>query len=279
MTWPDITAIAVRAISICIVLEAAGLAIFHYGLRFDVGAIRRQGMWIAAAGALLAATQLLVEPVRLAGSFDGIFDPALTQFYLGSDAGTAGIVRIVGTLAVLFGFRSRQPWLALTGAALTCLSFTFMGHTVTRGERFLVAPLLLTHIVIISFWFGSLRALRRTDDAGHSDIADVLERFSRIASIAVPILLAAGLGLAVSLLPSFAALFTPYGLMIIAKMSGFAVLITMASINRWRLLPRILAGDGSAIAVFQRIAGAEWLIMVALIFVTVTVTSLFSPDM
>ena len=35
---------------------------------------------------------------------------------------------------------------------------------------------------------------------------------------------------------------------------------------------------GSAVIAFQRIAGAEWLIMVALIFVTVTVTSLFSPD-
>jgi putative copper export protein len=242
-------------------------------------AIRRQGMWIAATGALLAAAQLLIEPARLAGSFDGIFDPALTQFYLGSDAGTAGIVRIVGMLAVLFGFRSRQPWLAIAGAALTCLSFTFMGHTVTRGERFLVAPLLLTHIVIIAFWFGSLRALRRTNDFGHADIAGVLERFSRVASIAVPILFAAGLGLAISLLSSLAALFTPYGLMILTKYSGFGVLMAMASINRWRLLPRIRAGDATAVTVFQRIAGAEWLIMVALIFVTVTVTSLFSPDM
>jgi putative copper export protein len=242
-------------------------------------AIRRQGMWIAATGALLAAAQLFIEPARLAGSFDGIFDPALTQFYLGSDAGTAGIVRIIGMLAVLFGFRSRHSWLAIAGAALTCLSFTFMGHTVTRGERFLVAPLLLTHIVIIAFWFGSLRALRRTNDFGHADIAGVLERFSRVASIAVPILFAAGLGLAISLLSSLAALFTPYGLMILTKYSGFGVLIAMASINRWRLLPRIRAGDATAVIAFQRIAGAEWLIMVALIFVTVTVTSLFSPDM
>ena len=66
--------------------------------------------------------------------------------------------------------------------------------------------------------------------------------------------------------------------MILTKYSGFGLLIAMASINRWRLLPRIRAGNESAIALFQRIAGAEWRIMVALIFVTVTVTSLFSPD-
>lgn len=270
-----------RAISVVVVLEAAGRVFFVHGLQLNNGkhaeSIARGALILAVAAALLTIFQHVVAPARLAASFAGIFDSSLQDFYLRSDAGVAHGIRTGGMLALIIGLTTKSRWLAICGAVIACLSFTAMGHTITHSPRWVLFLLLSLHILLVAFWFGSLRPLRRTVDDDYVIAAECLEGFSQIASRIVPFILVAGIGLAVLMLGSFERLITPYGFLIIAKTTGFAFLIGLACFNRWRLLPQIRSGQSSAIAAFQRIARTEWLIIVLMIVATVSVTSLFSP--
>ena len=78
----------------------------------------------------------------------------------------------------------------------------------------------------------------------------MLEAILTIALLA----LIAGIGLAWGLLPSLAALATPYGAMLFAKVTGFVLLIAMAARNRNRLMPKIRSGNEAAAHSFRQIA-------------------------
>jgi putative copper export protein len=263
------------------VLEAAGLAIFLRVMKIDSGklgdALRRSALVLAIAGALLTLLQHVLAPARLAASFSGIVDISLQEYYLRSDAGIADAIRLSGMAAIALGITTRNRWLTLAGVLGACLSFAAMGHTASHSPRWLLASLLVLHVALIAFWFGSLRPLRRMVAADNKDATVRLEQFSGIATRFVPLIFIAGLGLAIALLDSFAALTTPYGLMIVAKVTGFTVLLGLASFNRWRLLPQIRSGQATASQAFRSIAAVEWFIIVTLIITTVSVTSLFSP--
>ena len=258
-------------------LDVAGAVLFAGALGSLDAARRRNLLWLAAAGAALTVVQHVLMTARLAASFDGIVDWSLQAFYLGSDAGAAHGIRLVGLLAILAGGYRRVYLPAAAGAVAVCLSFAAMGHTATHSLRWLLATCLAVHVLMIAFWFGSLRPLRSAAVPDPRSVAELLERFSRIAVVAVPVLFVAGIGLAVVLLGSFQALATPYGAMIVAKLTGFALLVGLASLNRWRLLPRIRSGEQAAIGVFRHVAAVEWLLIALVIATTVVMTSLFSP--
>lgn len=249
----------------------------HASDRKYAESLHNSALRLAIAAVLLTALQHLLGPARLAASFSGITDASLQSFFLQSDAGVAHSIRICGLLIIVAGVVMKSRAFAVTGAVIACLSFILMGHSTTYSPRWLLAPLLMLHVTIISFWFGSLRPLRRPVDEDHTVMAERLDHFSRIASRVVPAVVVAGLGLTLVLLESLADLTTPYGIMIIAKISGFTLLLALACLNRWRLLPGIRTGQTAAATSFRNIAAAEWLIIALLIITTVVVTSLFSP--
>jgi len=51
----------------------------------------------------------------------------------------------------------------------------------------------------------------------------------------------------------------------------------LAGLNKGRLGPRIARGEAGALPVFRRVVVAEWLLLVAVVAVTATMTDLFSP--
>ena len=118
--WPDFAAIAARAVSIVVVLEAAGIVLFLVALHAHIGthaeALRRSALRLALAGALLVIFQHAVAPIRLAASFAGIFDGSLHDFYFQSSAGIAHGIRLFGMLAIILGLKTRRRWLAVAGA-------------------------------------------------------------------------------------------------------------------------------------------------------------------
>ncbi len=62
----------------------------------------------------------------------------------------------------------------------------------------------------------------------------VTEAFSRLAAWIVPLLLLAGLVIAALLLPSLDAIWTSYGLLLLAKLGAFAALMLLGALNKWR---------------------------------------------
>jgi putative copper export protein len=281
---PDVVAIGLRALAFAAALSAAGTAIFVwlFGPSLDRSARRIRALTSATALAALplSVAYAIVEPVRLAGAWSGMLDASLHAVLLGSDFGTTTAVRILGLLTLLAG--SRRPGragdgLALAGALLIAVSFAFMGHTAADPERWLLAPLLVAHLVAIAFWFGALWPLAAV--ARHEEPAvagGVIGRFSGIAVQAVPAIFVAGVAMASLLLPDWSSLRTAYGFSLMAKVAGFSTLMALAALNRWRFGPGIARGERASVAAFRRTIAAEWLLIVGVVAVTAAMTALFA---
>jgi putative copper export protein len=168
---------------------------------------------------------------------------------------------------------------AVTGAVLVAVSFTLMGHTATNSRRGILAQLLLAHLLIVAFWFGALWPLCQiTLRESRERVARVVAVFSLAAFWLVPLILVAGVAMAVILLPDFAALRRPYGELLIAKVALFAVLLGCAALNKWRLGPGLGSGDPQAGRNFRRVVIAEYSIMVVVLAITAVMTTFFSPE-
>jgi putative copper export protein len=223
----------------------------------------------------------VLTPARMAGDFGSTFDPALESLLLQSNSGTAHIVRVVG-LAILLLSLDRasklNAWAACGGAVLALLSFALMGHTVIHPQRFVLAPLLLAHIGVAAVWFGALAGLYVAAREQGTASGPLVARFSAHASRAVPAIFVCGFLMSVLFIRSFAELATPYGAMVLGKSLGFAVLMALAAQNKWRLGPRLLAGDSGAVLALRRTIKAEWLLIAAVLVATAVMTSLYAPE-
>jgi putative copper resistance protein D len=282
----DALVIGLRAIVFVALFQAAGAALFLalYAPQTASATAERLRLVarIAALVALVAAVLLYVlTPARMAGDFGSTFDPSLESLLLRSSSGTAHIVRVIG-LAILLLSLDRanriNTWAGCAGAALALSSFALMGHTTIHPARFLLAPLLLVHVVVASVWLGALAGLYiAARDTGTAS-APLVARFSKHAGAAVPAIFVCGFLISVLFIRSFAELATPYGAMVLGKSLAFAVLMTLAAQNKWRLGPRLSAGDASAVPALLRTARAEWVLIAVVLVATAIVTSLYAPE-
>jgi putative copper export protein len=179
----------------------------------------------------------------------------------------------------LLGASVRGTIVALCGAVLAIGAFTLTGHTSVNVHRGALAVLLMLHLFVLAFWFGALwplciATLRETP----ARAADIIDRFTAVASWLVPVILLAGLVMAVLLLPSLSALSEPYGELLIAKVLGFALLMGLAAANKWRLGPALMSGTAQSGRRFRRSVAAEFVLIAAVLTITAVMTSFFSPE-
>jgi len=282
----DALVIGLRAIVFVALFQAAGAAFFLslYESQTTPAVADRLRLVarVAALVALVAAVlHYVLTPARMAGDFGSTFDPALESLLLRSSSGTAHIVRVVGLAILLLALdrASRiNTWAARIGAALALLSFALMGHTVIHPQRWILAPLLLVHVFVAAVWLGALAGLYiAARDTGTAS-APLVARFSRHAAAAVPAIFVCGFLISVLFIRSFDELATPYGAMVLGKSLGFAALMALAAHNKWRLAPRLSAGDASAAPALQRTVRAEWALIATVLVATAIVTSLYAPE-
>jgi putative copper export protein len=95
------------------------------------------------------------------------------------------------------------------------------------------------------------------------------------AAWVVPLILLAGIGLTAVLVPSLAVFRQPYGQLLLVKVSVFAVLMAMASLNKWRFGPACAEGDTAA---FKRIVVIEYVLICVVLAVTAAMTTFYSPE-
>jgi putative copper resistance protein D len=281
----DFIAVALRAAAFVAVMNAAGLglfrALFEHHLDRATRPIRRFSAWSAVGGLIAVAVHRGFEPARVTGSLDGVLDGSLHALLWSSDAGTTAAVQLLGLIVVLAGSMTSTASgraAGIVGAVLIASSFAFMGHTVTQEARWLLGPALIVHVLIVALWFGALWPLHwigRHEPL--SLVGVVVARFSAIAAWLVPMIFVAGLVLSVALLPSLAALLTPYGTLLFAKIAGFALLMGLAALNKWRYGPAIIAGDASAMRALGVSVRVEWVIITVVLVTAAIMTSLFAP--
>ncbi|MGH8208948.1 MAG: copper resistance D family protein, partial [Steroidobacteraceae bacterium] len=195
---------------------------------------------------------------------------------------TTASLRILGMAVVAaYGFRVTSPTAVgrTIGAIVAVLSLLLAGHTSTHAERWMLAPLLVFHLLVAAWWFGSLIPLAM---AVHSEspayARDLVDRFSATAGWLVPGLALAGLLMAVVITKGHYSVGDSYDLALTGKAVGFALLMGLAALNRWRLAPSLSSGRQLAVRAFTVSLTIEYLLISGVVVLTAAMTSLFSPE-
>ena len=289
MDGPDALSAALRAVSFTLLLNAAGIPIFlaAFGrlMPRSLPDVRKLGWALAISAMVFVAAHQALEAARMAGEMNGVLDPAMQKMALESRAGAAFAARMVGLALVAIGLRryaagsanaAGSTVAALLGTLLTIISFTLQGHTTTTLHRAAAAALVLLHLLVVAFWLGALwpryMAAKKEPPAV---AARVIDRFSSTATWLVPLILLAGIGLAAILLPSLDTFRQAYGQLLLVKLAGFAVLMAMASLNKWSFGPACAAGNTAA---FERTLIVEFILISVVLTATAIMTMFYSPD-
>jgi putative copper resistance protein D len=283
---PDVLSVILRVLSFVMLFQAAGVAIFIaiFGRRLASSheTVRRLGRATAIFAIVLVAGHHAMEAARMAGEMSGMWDPALQAMAWNSPARAALIGRLLGLALIaigLLGAGVRGTLVALGGAVLATGAFALTGHTSVSAHRGALAALLMLHLLVLAFWFGALWPLGiATLRESPARAADIIRRFTALATWLVPVVLLAGLVMAVLLLPNLSALSEPYGELLVAKVLGFALLMGLAAANKWRLGPALKSGTTQSGRWFRRSLAAEFVLIAAVLTITAVMTSFFSPE-
>lgn len=192
---------------------------------------------------------------------------------LASTFGRTALVAAVGLALVVVAMTQWVRWattpLALLAVALGLGSFALSGHVVTAASRGLTVPLLLAHVIPVAFWVGSLVPLRWALRAPPVEANLLVARFSRVALVAVPVLAAAGLGIAALQIERLEALVaTPYGRLVLVKVALVGGLVGLAALNRLWLTPALVRGEARAPERLSRSILVEGLLVGAIVALT-----------
>lgn len=248
--------------------------------------IARGGAVAAALGLGLVLAQWPLQAGYLGGSsLQAAVDPTLLGMVHASPQGDRMLLAVTGLgllLASMASRRSIAAWpggmIGVAGISLLLLAFVQVGHT--RGEpRGVLAALLCLHLLAVAFWMAALAPLFRLASATDAAQAGtVLARFGRIGMLFVPLLVAAGLGLAWLLLGGAEAMFTTaYGQLLLGKLGLVTALLALAALNKLRLVPALARGDARARRRLRLSIVAEALLMAAVLLWTAALTTLASP--
>jgi putative copper resistance protein D len=282
----DIAGFLLKALTYAAALIGAGGALF-LAIFPDLNARERQQVakitaGIAVLGAMLTAAAVPVQAASLSGAgLSGMFEPMFLNMLLGSPVGTSVLVRLLGLglVAVVILRRTAAYWVGALGAVLTVVSFAITGHTASFEPRLLGGVLVAVHLLAVAYWIGALWPLVLVSGAPDTArAARILERFGTLAMGFVGALVVAGGLLAWRFLGGVSALWqTQYGNMFSIKLTVFAVLLILAALNRFRLVPQIAAGAPGAGRALRRSIGMEIAAVLLILLITATFTTYSSP--
>jgi len=215
-------------------LVVVGAVVGGVGLAWQVGAGAATvgGFGPGAVGAVLAAS------------------PATARRMLVEVALLAAVVAVVGWGAR----RSHRPGPgALLLAAGLVVGLALGAHDAGLSPRWLYVGLESAHLLAVGTWVGGLAVLLLT--MRRADIV-VVRRFSRMALWAVAVMAVSGAWQGLAQVHARAALTgTDYGRILAAKVAVAMVVVGLAAVARYRLLPR--AESGTPPGRLRRLLGVE----------------------
>lgn len=183
-----------------------------------------------------------------------------------TSSGPALLVAIAAMLLALMALRS--AWHARAFAVIAFvgvgLSLAMTGHAATAAPEMLTRPAIFVHGLGVALWIGALAPLAVLVSKHAAAALPVVNRFSRIAALAVGLLALTGLGLAIVQLERPSALVeTRYGLILAFKLALVTLLLALAALNRFRLSPG-LARDQNVAPALRRSILLECAIVLAI---------------
>jgi putative copper resistance protein D len=257
-----------RLLQFAAVIVVFGCGAFRlYGLAFDTTTTSANALvtfdtWVwrvtivGAIVALLSGVSLLLAvTANMAGSAAAALDPnTISTVLFDTSFGLVWCWRLLFAFLLIGAClaplaRRRMPAI-LVLSLLLLVSLGWVGHAV-EGQgvaRFVHQINQMVHLLAAGLWLGGLvpltwllgRARSPSGAAWISVARDVVPRFSHMGYVAVALLAATGAINTLLLVGSVEALAgTPYGRLLSLKILSFLVMVVLALINRFRLLPRL----------------------------------------
>jgi len=257
-----------RLLQFAAVIVVFGCGAFRlYGLAFDTTTTSANALvtfdtWVwrvtivGAIVALLSGVSLLLAvTANMAGSAATALDPnTISTVLFDTSFGLVWCWRLLFAFLLIGAClaplaRRRMPAI-LVLSLLLLVSLGWVGHAV-EGQgvaRFVHQINQMVHLLAAGLWLGGLvpltwllgRARSPSGAAWISVARDVVPRFSHMGYVAVALLAATGAINTLLLVGSVEALAgTPYGRLLSLKILLFLLMVVLALINRFRLLPRL----------------------------------------
>ena len=232
----------------------------------------------ASVGVVTSLLMVLSVAGNLGGDIDSVVEPLMLQLALESKSGTGYLTAFLGFTGMLIAYRLRgysNSVGSVVSSATILLSFTMSGHSQLGG--FLSQSLLMIHLFGIAFWLGALFPFRwmcLQPDPHNLNI--IAHRFGVFALGYVSLLLSAGLGYAYLLLGDVSLLFaTQYGNVLLVKVMLVVSLLSLAALNKFKLVPSLESKQTTAVMRFHRAVQFE----IAIVVIILTTSSLLTTSM
>jgi copper resistance protein D len=253
-----VTLAVVRAIYFFAALQLFGWLIFD--LFIGRGGWGRRAVPLAAIALVAMTAWLAIEANLMSG--EPISGETLGVVLRETQFGTLWIWRavlLVGLLA-LTAWRNRAATLAAAiGAGVVLILTAAAGHGGADGSTVHLTGDAI-HLLAVGAWLGGLvpfAAAMQRPDAGATAL-----RFSTLGVVSVCVILVTGAINTWFMVGNIPALIgTPYGRLLIAKLALFCIMVTVAAVNRYRLVP---SGDVDAL---RRNAWVETALGVAIVVI------------
>jgi copper transport protein len=218
----------------------------------------------------------------------GVLGGALPGKYLGTRFGEAVTAQAAVALATFLvcaaAAASKRRSMLLAGlglAALGALAPGWWGHAATAKLEGLALFSDWAHVLAVTAWVGGLAALvvfvlRPSSDLS---VAPLAKRFSRLAGVAVWVVLGTGIVNAVMRIQSMEELTgTRWGKLVLLKVALFGGIGVIGLMNRTRMLPRLSQDPSGTRRAFRKLALAELALMVAAFGTATALTSSIPAD-
>ncbi|MCC2605332.1 copper resistance D family protein [Planctobacterium marinum] len=217
----------------------------------------------------------------------GAFDPDILDIMWDSSIGDGTLLRGLGLVLAIFAIKSHIKFKSVVlsncikqsilGVSLIVLSytFTFIGHVSELGvfEKIL----LMLHVLVMAWWFGALFPLKQAcHEPDYEQLYSLMDKFGRQASIAVSLLLIAGLWLAFQLVGNVEEMFSSsYGQTLLLKLALVTSILGIAAKHKLKLVPQLKNKDGRE--ALSKSISIEMVVAFAILSVTAGLTSVVGP--
>lgn len=229
----------------------------------------------AATGATAAVAAVLLVPVLRSWQdgpgTTGVGAALLDGSTWWSDNGLAAGLSVVAVLVL----RRAGRWPLLAAAAVAAVAaLALVGHTRSFGPAWLVVGADVLHVLTAATWVGGILALclllvRPPATADPMSTAIAVGRFSALAAWLVAGLAAAGLVLFFWIAGEFSALWTTaYGVLVLVKSALVLVVVAIAAVNRFRVVPAVRADPTTGLPRLRRTVTIEAVLLVVVVLVT-----------
>jgi len=229
-------------------------------------------------GAVTSLLMVFSVAGNLGGDLVSVIDPLMLRLALESKSGVGYSTAFAGFSGMLIAHNLRgyakRVGLMISSAAIL-FSFTMSGHSQPGG--ILTQSLLMIHLFGIAFWLGALLPFRwMCLQHDPQNLGVIAHRFGVLAMGYVGLLISAGLGYAYLLLGDISLIFTTlYGNVLLIKIVLVVALLSLAALNKFKLVPSLESKLTPAVRRFQRSVQFE----IALALIILTASSLLTTSM